>query len=192
MAHDSEEFETDITTEDYFMDGGKAKRRSKAKKGSKKAARKGSRAMRRTSRKASKGAKKSSKKASKKSQKRGSKARKGSRRRSMARLARKGSLKREQQLRLARSPGQNAYFDFLAHIKNALNIEGGVKFKMASYYKKKAEAANPTVIGEKIYKFAIDMFDSDNKDTKAKLIEKFKDEVANKPRKPRKSKNVAQ
>lgn len=186
MVHDNDsEFETDITEEEQY--GGKAKRRTAAKKGSKKGskkARKGSRGMRRASRKGSK--KSSAKKTTRKSSKRGSK------RGSMKRLARKGSLERERQLRLARSPGQNAYFDFLAHIKNALNIEGGIKFKMASFYKKKAEAANPSVSGEKIYKFAIDLFDNDNKDTKTKLIERFKDEVANKPRKPRKAKNAAQ
>lgn len=184
---DDSEFSIDGMSEmrEYLMSGGKRK----VKRGSKKSkSKKGSRKLRRS--KASKGSKKSSKskRGSKRTVRRTSK--KGSKKTSR-RKSKSGSrkrLSRAKKLRLSRSPGQNAYFDFINYINKALGIAGGVSFKLGSHYKKKAESANPGVVGEGIYKFARDMFDSDNKDTKNKLIEKFKIEIANKPRKSKKAK----
>jgi len=173
--HDDSDFEQDddfSNTEAMAMhlQGGKKKRASRksSKKGSKKvrksSKRRSRKALRRSNSKKSSGSSK-----------------KGSKRRSKRKLSKAA-------LRLSRSPGQNAYFDFLEYVKKGLNVEGGVKFKLGSYYKKKAEAANPGVVGEGIYKYARDIFDSDSKDNKNKLIEKFKNELANTPRKSRKSK----
>lgn len=157
-----------------YLVGGKKKARKSSKKGAKKSSKKRSRKLRRASRKASK-------KASKKGSKKGSK--KASRKTSKRRLSRnKSRSKKRRSLRRIRSAGQIAYMDFLDYIKKALGIEGGVKFKMGSHYKKMAEKDHPDVTGEKIYKFAKEIFDSDNKDTKNKLIEKFKAESANKKR----------
>lgn len=175
--HDDFEEDNDFSNTEAMavhLQGGKKKRASR--KSSKKGSRKVRKASKKTSRKALRRA--NSKRSS------GSN-KKGSKRRSKRKLSKAA-------LRLSRSPGQNAYFDFLEYVKKGLNVEGGIKFKLGSYYKKKAEAAHPGVVGEGIYKFAREIFDSDSKDNKNKLIEKFKNELANTPRKSRKSKANAE
>jgi hypothetical protein len=91
-------------------------------------------------------------------------------------------------MRRQQSPGLAAYMEFLEYIKKGIDVDGPVKFKIGSHYKKLSEQNNPGAASEKIYKEAKALFDSDSRDTKNKLIEKFKNEQANKPRKPRKSK----
>jgi len=158
---------------EHLLEGGKSTKKTKrrSKKSSKNRSKTGKHTVRRTSKKASKN---SHKKVSKKSSKKRSNKKSGKR-----------SHKRSQ--RRMQSSGQIAYRDFLAYVGKALDIVGGVLFKVASHYKKKAEAENPGVTGENIYKFARKLFENDSKETKNKLIEKFKGELASK-KKVKKSK----